>query len=453
MGVEVPEHGQESAGEHVTTAKRSTAKTSPQPDSSEALALWTSLDHSSALVAFDMEGIVLSANANFLALMGYTEAEVIGQHHSLFIDPNEAKTRDYKQFWSTLRQGRFVAGEFSRLTKSGQIVWLQASYNPVLNDQGKPEKVVKLAMDITEAKNQSAANASTIDAVERSMAVIEFSPDGTILRANPIFLGVMGYTEDEVVGKLHRMFVDKDEADTPSYKQFWQSIGQGNSKRGQFKRITKSGDPVWLESSYNPIFDASGKLIKVVKFAYDITDQYNQALAVMGEKSAQLEAALEESQEAERVRLELDRTLQEMSTPVTPIWEGILLLPLVGIVDSTRTDDVMRKTLDRISQTSSKMFILDISGVPTVDTAVANQLIKITKATRIMGCETLVSGVSSSIAHTIVELGVDISELRTTATLRDAFSTCLSEMGVLDLQSGRLPSRGRQALHPYRSFR
>ena len=437
----------------MTTAKRSTAKPSAQPDSHEALALWTSLDHSSALVAFDMEGIVLSANANFLALMGYTEAEVIGQHHSLFIDPNEAKTRDYKQFWSTLRQGKFVAGEFSRLTKTGQIVWLQASYNPVLNDQGKPEKVVKLAMDITAAKNQNAANASRIDAVERSMAVIEFSPDGTILRANPIFLSVMGYTEDEVVGKLHRMFVEKDEANSTSYKQFWQSLGQGNSKRGQFKRITKSGDPVWLESSYNPILDASGKLIKVVKFAYDITDQYNQALAVMGEKSAQLEAALEESQEAERVRLELDRTLQEMSTPVTPIWDGILLLPLVGIVDSTRTDDVMRKTLDRISQTSSKMFILDISGVPTVDTAVANQLIKITKATRIMGCETLVSGVSSSIAHTIVELGVDISELRTTATLRDAFSTCLSEMGVLDLQSGRLPSRGRQPLHPHRSYR
>jgi anti-anti-sigma regulatory factor len=122
-----------------------------------------------------------------------------------------------------------------------------------------------------------------------------------------------------------------------------------------------------------------------------------------------------------------------MSTPVTPIWDGILLLPLVGIVDSTRTDDVMRKTLDRISQTGSRMFILDISGVPTVDTAVANQLIKITKATRIMGCETLVSGVASSIAHTIVELGVDISELRTTATLRDAFFTCLTEMGIISV--------------------
>ena len=437
----------------MTTAKRSTAKATPAADSDDVLALWASLERSSALIEFNLDGIVLRANANFLELMGYSEAEVVGKHHSLFVDPDEAQSSDYKQFWSTLRQGVFVGGEFRRLAKGGREVWLQASYNPVLDSHGKPHKVMKLAADITEAKNKSAADASTITAIERSMAVIEFSPDGTILRANPIFLKVMGYTENEIVGKLHRLFVDKDESASSTYKQFWQSLSQGNSQRGQFKRFTKSGEPVWLEASYNPILDASGKLVKVVKFAYDITEQFNQAMAVMGEKSAQLEAALEESQEAERVRLELDRTLQEMSTPVTPIWDEILLLPLVGIVDSTRTDDVMRKTLDRISQTGSKMFILDISGVPTVDTAVANQLIKITKATRIMGCETLVSGVSSSIAHTIVELGVDISELRTTATLRDAFSTCLSEMGVLDLQGGRLPPRGQQSVRRQRGYR
>ncbi len=422
-------------------------------DQQEALALWMALDRSSALIEFDLNGIVLAANANFLTLMGYSKAEVIGQHHSLFVDPADASSKEYKDFWANLRQGLFLSGEFRRITKGGQEVWLRATYNPLLNSRGKPEKVVKLAADITDAKNKSAADASTIEAIERSMAVIEFDPDGTILRANPICLQVMGYTESEIIGQLHRLFVTPDEADSPSYKQFWKALGRGESQRGQYKRITKSGEPVWLEASYNPILDASGKLVRVVKFAYDITEQFNQAMALMGEKSSQLQAALEESQEAERVRLELDRTLQEMSTPVTPIWDEILLLPLVGIVDSTRTDDVMRKTLDRISQTGSKMFILDISGVPTVDTAVANQLIKITKATRIMGCETLVSGVSSSIAHTIVELGVDISELRTTATLRDAFSTCLSEMGVLDFQNGRGRSPSQRPMHRQRSFR
>lgn len=443
-----------------TTARRTTSKGSPpsiagQPiDAQEAVALWTALDRSSALIEFDLDGTVLHANANFLSLMDYEEAEVVGRHHSLFVDPAEARSEGYQELWAALRQGVFLGGEFRRLAKGGREVWLRASYNPLLDSRGKPQKIVKLAADITDVKNKGAADASTIEAIERSMAVIEFDPNGVILRANGIFLSVMGYKESEIVGKLHRIFVDKEEANSLAYTQFWQDLAEGKSQRGQYKRITKSGDLVWLEASYNPILDASGKLVRVVKFAYDITAQFNQAMAVMGEKSAQLEAALEEAQEAERVRLELDRTLQEMSTPVTPIWDEILLLPLVGIVDSTRTDDVMRKTLDRISQTGSKMFILDISGVPTVDTAVANQLIKITKATRIMGCETLVSGVSSSIAHTIVELGVDISELRTTATLRDAFSTCLSEMGVLDLQRGRMPSRSPQpSLHRQRTYR
>ena len=447
-----------------TTGKRTTAKTSTTKpastkptaaiDNDTAQALGTALDHSNAMIEFDLKGAVLRANANFLALMDYSEAELIGKHHSLFVDAKEARSAEYKQLWASLAKGVLLKGEFRYLAKDGQEVWLEASYNPLLNSSGKPHKVILLASNITEAKNARANIDSTIAAIERSMAVIEFAPDGTIQRANPIFLQVMGYAEEEIVGQHHRLFVTKDEATSLTYKQFWTSLARGESQRGQFQRITKSGEPVWLEASYNPIFDASGQLVRVVKFAYDITAQFNQAVALMGEKSSELEAALEESREAERVRLELDRTLQEMSTPVTPIWDEILLLPLVGIVDSTRTDDVMRKTLDRISQTSSKMFILDISGVPTVDTAVANQLIKITKATRIMGCETLVSGVSSSIAHTIVELGVDISELRTTATLKDAFSTCLAEMGVLDLQRGRIPSRSQQpTLHRQRTYR
>ena len=409
-------------------------------DGEQAQALWQAVDRASAVVQFDLKGTILSANDNFLNLFGYRATEVIGRHHSMFVAPEDVASEAYAEFWNALRKGEAVAGAVMRIAHDGQVLWLQASYNPVLDAAGKPKSIIKIATDITEAKNQSAADAGKLAAIERSMAVVEFLPDGTILRANPIFLEVMGYEEAEIEGRRHSLFVEKDEATSPAYVRFWASLAKGEFQRGQFKRITKSGEVVWLEAAYNPIFDAAGALVKVVKFAYDVTEQFNQAMAVLGEKSAQLEAALEEAREAERVRVELDRTLQEMSTPVTPIWDEILLLPLVGIVDSTRTDDVMRKTLDRISQTGSKMFILDISGVPTVDTAVANQLIKITKATRIMGCETFVSGVSSSIAHTIVELGVDISELRTTATLRDAFSTCLGEMGVLSLQPGKGPA-------------
>lgn len=265
------------------------------------------------------------------------------------------------------------------------------------------------------------ADAARLAAIERSTAVIEFEPDGTIIRANPVFLAVVGYTDSEVNGRHHRMFVMPEESQSAVYASFWQSLAAGETKSGQFQRIGKGGKTVWLEATYNPVFDLEGQVTRVVKFATDITEKVESARLT--------EVALQKAREAERIREELDRTLQEMSTPVMPIWDAILLLPLVGVVDSARTDDVMRKSLERISETRSKVFILDISGVPAVDTAVANQLLKITKATQLMGCETIISGLSPAIARTMVDLGVDVGEVRTTATLRDAFSISLRKVG------------------------
>lgn len=148
--------------------------------------------------------------------------------------------------------------------------------------------------------------------------------------------------------------------------------------------------------------------------------------------------AAEEAAE-ENARLEArSESLLEQATPVTPIWEGILLLPLIGVLDSSRTQEIMTKTLSMISETRTKVFMLDISGVRTVDTAVANQLVKITQATRLMGCEAIVSGISPEIAFTMVELGVGIGQIRTTATLRDAFEIALKLVGDAD----RLRPRG-----------
>jgi rsbT co-antagonist protein RsbR len=123
------------------------------------------------------------------------------------------------------------------------------------------------------------------------------------------------------------------------------------------------------------------------------------------------------------------RSLMEMSTPVTEIWEGLLFLPIVGIIDSRRSRDVMNATLNKISETQARVFILDISGVGIVDTAVANHLIKITRATRLMGCETTISGVSPAIAQTIVDLGIDVGEVQTTATMRDALADAVHAIG------------------------
>ena len=150
-----------------------------------------------------------------------------------------------------------------------------------------------------------------------------------------------------------------------------------------------------------------------------VLDQIHTTQREAAERSAEANALLEARSEA----------LLEQATPVTPIWEGILLLPLIGVLDSSRTQEIMTKTLTMISETRTKVFMLDISGVRTVDTAVANQLVKITQATRLMGCEAIVSGISPEIAFTMVELGVEIGEIRTTATLRDAFEIALRLVG------------------------
>ena len=390
-------------------------------DNNEAASLLRAIDRSQALIEFTPEGEILNANDLFLDCMGYTLDEIQGKHHNIFVDSAYAASREYSDFWETLRRGEFRSAEYMRLGKGGREVWLQATYNPVLDADGKTQKVIKVATDLTGEKIARANDTAKVAAVEKSMAVIEFSIDGTILRANDIFLDLMGYECGELAGKHHRMFVSAELASSKEYAEFWSDLARGELHRGRFERLTKSGVPVWLEATYSPILDLRGRPVKVVKFAYDITAQIRQA--------EELEVALRAARDAERVRNELDRAVQQMSTPVTPIWEGILLLPLVGVLDSMRAADIMKKSLSMISETRAKVFVLDISGVATVDTAVANQLIKITKATRLMGCRAIVSGLSPAIAHTIVELGVDVESIRTTATLRDAFETALTIIG------------------------
>ena len=417
-------------------------------ESSAATAsILAAIERTMGVIEFKPDGTIVRANDLFLAAVGYTQDEIQGQHHRMFVRPEAAARREYQEFWAALAAGEARPGQFQRLRKDGRTVWLEASYNPILDEQGRTTSVIKFATDITLSKELSTADAEKIAAIERSMAVIEFEPDGAILRANDRFLTVMGYSSDEVKGQHHRLFVRPEEAESAAYADLWESLAAGHAMPGQFERLTKDGRSVWLEATYNPIFDANGKTVRVVKFATDITDKF-EAAQLVAEKGRELEVAMAKAQEADRMREELDRTLQEMSTPVTPIWDDILLLPLVGVVDSTRTDDVMRKTLTRISETRSKVFILDISGVPTVDTAVANQLIKITKATRLMGCETVISGLSPAIAHTMVDLGVDVGAVRTTATLRDAFKIALRQVGTLAGQglekTGDAPGSSRQ---------
>jgi methyl-accepting chemotaxis protein len=234
-------------------------------------AMLAAIDRVQAVIEFDLDGNIRSANDNFLAALGYTLDEIKGQHHRMFVDPVERDSAAYREFWSLLRQGKYQAGEFERLAKGGRAIWIQASYNPLFGDRGQQIGIVKFATDITAAKMRSLEDAGKIEAIGRAQAVIEFATDGKILDANANFLDALGYTLEEVKGKHHSMFVDPAEREQAAYREFWARLGRGDYFAGEYKRIGKGGKDVWILATYNPILDQHGKPFKVVKFATDVT--------------------------------------------------------------------------------------------------------------------------------------------------------------------------------------
>jgi methyl-accepting chemotaxis protein len=240
---------------------------------SELAAKLAALDKSQAVIEFDMAGNVVAANKNFLDTVGYALAEIQGKHHSMFVPEAERNGAAYREFWAALNRGEFQAAEYRRIGKGGKEVWLQASYNPLLDAAGKPFKVVKFCTDITARKMQNADYEGQLAAIDKAQAVISFKLDGTILAANENFLNAVGYKLDEVKGRHHSMFVEEAERSSPVYKEFWAALNRGEFQAAEYKRIGKGGKDVWLQASYNPIFDPSGKPYKVVKFCTDITQQ------------------------------------------------------------------------------------------------------------------------------------------------------------------------------------
>ncbi|MBM4778331.1 MAG: PAS domain S-box protein [Archangiaceae bacterium] len=244
------------------------------------------LDRVQATIEFSLDGRVLFANDNFCKTLGYTSGEIVGQHHRMFCDPAYASTPEYGQFWQKLNRGEFEAGVFRRIGKGGKEVWIQASYNPVFDDAGKPVKVVKFATDVTERRNAEAETTAKMAALDRVQAVIEFTPEGRVLHANENFLKTLGYTLDEVKGQHHRLFCDPAYTASAEYTLFWQKLNRGEYEAGVFRRIGKGNKEVWIQASYNPVFDASGKVAKVVKFATDITEAQNRSSENAGKMAA-----------------------------------------------------------------------------------------------------------------------------------------------------------------------
>jgi methyl-accepting chemotaxis protein len=234
------------------------------------------LNRVQAVIHFTPEGIIQDANENFQHVMGYSMEEIRGKHHRIFVDPEYAKSEAYNTFWARLRRGEFIQDEFRRIARGGREVWLQASYNPVFNQNGELLEIIKFATDITEVKLRNAEYRGQIDAINRVQGVIEFNLDGTVITANSLFLDLLGYKLEEIRGQHHRMFVDPAEAGSTAYQQFWENLRSGRPDSRVYKRFGKNGKIAWIQASYNPILNSEGKPFKVIKFANDITNLIQQ---------------------------------------------------------------------------------------------------------------------------------------------------------------------------------
>ena len=290
----------------------------PLPFGSDAKAILAAMQRSQAIIEFDLQGKILTANENFCKALGYDLQDIIGQHHRMFVDPADAASTDYHEFWARLARGEFDRRQYKRIGKGGREIWIEASYNPIFRGS-KPYKVVKFATDITAAKLRSAEDAGKIDAISRAQAVIEFTPDGDILTANGNFLSTLGYQLGDIQGKHHSMFCEPAYGRSEEYRDFWARLRNGQFIADEFKRIGNGGKEVWIQASYNPIFDLNGSVKKVVKFATDITGRVNN--------SQELAAAMRELANGN-----LD---QHLDRPFIPALEA-LRLSFNGTIDKLK---------------------------------------------------------------------------------------------------------------------
>ncbi|MDF1750522.1 MAG: PAS domain-containing methyl-accepting chemotaxis protein [Alphaproteobacteria bacterium] len=239
----------------------------------DAASILAALNKSQAIIQFKPDGTILTANDLFLKVMGYSLDQIQGKHHSMFAESGAQNTDAYRNFWNSLRQGNHQSALYRRYANGGREVWLQASYNPIVNSKGEVERVIKFATDVTEETLRVANYEGQVTAISKSQAVIEFEPDGTIITANKNFLNALGYDLSEIQGRHHSMFIKKGEADLPEYKRFWEALRKGEFQAAEYLRIGKGGREVWIQASYNPILDPNGQVFKVVKFATDRTER------------------------------------------------------------------------------------------------------------------------------------------------------------------------------------
>jgi methyl-accepting chemotaxis protein len=303
-----------------------------------------SLYSTMAVIEFQPDGVILTANDLFCRTVGYSLPELTGQHHRLFCEQSHQQSAEYARFWERLRRGESFNGEFKRVNKQKELIWLEATYFPVMDKTGKVNKVIKIASDVTAQKNAAFFSQSLISALNRSMAVIEFDLQGNVLKANDNFRAAMGFSANELNHLHHRRFCKPDYANSHDYEQFWQRLRQGQYHSGRVERVTKDGNTIWLEATYNPVLDENGKPYQVIKFATDITDRVRHAQQLQESTQIAFDIAKETellSESGEKVIASSISTMQALSQKVqdssTQVEQlGVQVNDITSIVNTIR---------------------------------------------------------------------------------------------------------------------
>ena len=409
------------------------------------------------VIEFDLKGNILAVNENFVNVTGYSEKEIVGNHHSMFVEEPYKSSKEYKDFWDKLGRGEADEGVYKRIGKNGKEIWLQASYNPIYGLDGKPFKVVKYATDITKVQQKNADYSGQLAAIDKVMGIVEFDLKGNILSVNKNFVDLTGYSENEIVGNHHGMFVDTNHRSSDEFKAFWDKLGRGETMAGQFKRVGKGGKEIWLQASYNPIFDPSGKPLKVVKYATDITEQHKASDA--------LQAAVEETQYVIETAKAGDLTnrvpLQGKTGAIASLCDGVNALMdkmtevLMSVREagetintaageiSTGNNDLSQRTEQQASsleETASSMEQLSSTVKQNAENAKqANQLAAAASGVAVKGGE-----VVGNVVHTMSEINDSARKIEDIISVIDgiAFQTNILALNAA-VEAARAGEQGR----------
>ncbi|WP_191602369.1 PAS domain-containing methyl-accepting chemotaxis protein [Marinomonas algicola] len=320
----------------------------------ENTALIDSIQKNMMTISFSPDGKVIDASALFLEAIGYTLTDIQGQHHRIFCSKEHTQNSEYNAFWHELNQGKKVSGTFKQYTKAGNPIWLEATYFPV-EAEGKVTRVFKIASDVTKTKTDLDNQQSVLNAIDRSLAVIEFTPEGDILHANENFTATIGYSLSDIIGKHHKLFCYQDFYD--ENPTFWQDLAKGAFRSGQFKRKDKNGNTLWLEATYNPILDNKNNVIKIIKFASDVTERVNKELATRHVTEIAHSTSVETAQVSEKGSLVLQKTVDIATKISTDIDNSSILIDKLN-----EQSDEISKIVTTISSIADQTNLLALNA-------------------------------------------------------------------------------------------